>query len=163
MQNLNSLDWNSQTKRSGRFSRFLYTLLTERSSPARLGVAVGVGIFSGTLPFLGIQSFIAVFLATVFKLNRLVTLTASWIATPILAPLLYFFSIETGEYLLHGAFIPLSIEEVKGMTISSFFASWLIGSLIIGTAAGLLSFIITYKGISLFRKKGESAPNLLNM
>ena len=81
----------SRTRRLGlAFGRLLGRIASERTTPARTGIAVGLGVLIGTTPFFGFHLAICLTLATVLGLNRVITYLAANISVPWVAPLLIF-------------------------------------------------------------------------
>jgi len=124
--------------------RYLRRLIGERSTPGRLAWAVWAGIVVGALPFFGFHYLMAILIATLCGLNRPLTLLATNITFPPLAPFVIFASIQLGSLVLTGSWMPLSIEQIKGAGPFSFFQNWMIGSVIFGVLAGIPFALGTY-------------------
>ncbi len=102
-------------------------------------------------------------MATIFRLNRAVTVTGTWLNLPWFAPVLYGFALRIGAFVLpdlHGADVSEMVGLVKvasTMSISDMLD--LLGSLslalLIGTAAvGTLAGVVTYvAAILLLRRR----------
>jgi uncharacterized protein (DUF2062 family) len=123
--------------------KFTSTLLTERLDPASAAAAVFCGVFIGIVPIYGLQTLVALGLAVLLRLNKPLTLASTFINNPLLQPLLVLSSVEVGGFLRHGSFHPwhltaLSVAQLKGQ-----FASWLLGSVVVGLLVGGVSAIIT--------------------
>lgn len=77
-------------------------LLAEHLSPTKIGWAVGLGLFVGTLPVYGLHLPICIGLATLFRLNKVTMYLAAHISIPPLAPFLVAAGIALGEWLRFG-------------------------------------------------------------
>jgi uncharacterized protein (DUF2062 family) len=60
-----------------------------RGTPREIGLGFAIGLFVGMSPTMGFQMAIAVFLAAVFKWNKISAAAAVWITNPVTAPIIY--------------------------------------------------------------------------
>ena len=129
----------SKNKRglSGRLKSFLHNIIAERLDPWHVFAAVFIGIFVGVVPIYGLQSLTAIGLATLFRLNKPITFGATFINNPLLQPLLIFYSIVLGHYMLHGERLHLASFQIRNMDLRSQLSDWVVGSLILGLILGL--------------------------
>lgn len=95
--------------------KFFGLLLKERLDPSHAAAAVFVGIFIGILPIYGFQTLAAIGLAVLFRLNKPLTVAATFINNPLLLPPTIFASVELGCLLRTGSFLSLSLSELAGM------------------------------------------------
>jgi uncharacterized protein (DUF2062 family) len=123
----------------GRFSAVFH--LDE--SPWRTALALAVGVFLSFTPFWGFQTILALLLATVFRLNRAVTITGTWLNLPWFAPFVYAGAVKLGAWML---------PDLSGLAGLS--AYLLVGSLTLGLGAGLLTWVIAY---SVMRRRRRRA------
>ena len=123
----------------GRFSAVFH--LDE--SPWRTALALAVGVFLSFTPFWGFQTILALLLATVFRLNRAVTITGTWLNLPWFAPVVYAGAVKLGAWML---------PDLSGLAGLS--AYLLVGSLTLGLGAGLLTWVIAY---SVMRRRRRRA------
>jgi SAM-dependent methyltransferase len=114
------------------------TLRTEHTTPGKVAAGVAVGVFVGCSPFWGFHLAIALLLATLFRLNRVLVYAAANLANPVTAPPLIFAEVQTGHRLLRGAWMGLTMDEVVRAGIAGIFLDFLVGSLVLGTALALL-------------------------
>src|SRR6267378_5143660 len=74
--------------------------------PWRVALALAVGVFLSCTPFYGLQTLLSLAVATIFRLNKAVTMTGTWLNLPWFAPLVYGFALRIGAFVvpdLHGA------------------------------------------------------------
>jgi uncharacterized protein (DUF2062 family) len=139
------------------------TLKAEHTSPARLGVAMGVGVFCGCSPFHGFQVLLSLGLAWVLKLNKLATLLGLQISAPPVTPLIVFAGLQFGALLLHGRFLPLRLsgirEVVHGSLWRGLLTDFVVGSLALGVLLGLVVGVVTTLLVRRYRAKSGSAVN----
>ena len=134
----------TRSTRSTRFRELLRRIVTERSSPARLGLAVAVGVLIGTSPFIGFHLALCLLVATLLGLNRAVTYLAAHVSVPWLLPLLVFASIQIGTRLLTGAWLHVGPDALRQLDPWQFGEAWLLGSAVLGTAMGIPESLIRY-------------------
>jgi uncharacterized protein (DUF2062 family)/SAM-dependent methyltransferase len=142
-----------------RLQRLTQQLLAERSSPARLGWAVALGVMIGTTPLYGLHLVMAVVTATLLRLNRAVTYLAANIPVPIVQPVLAVGSIQLGTFAFTGEFLPLSTEAVRGLDPWSFGAHWLLGSLMLGALLGAPLGLTTFVVTTAYRRRHPLPPD----
>ena len=119
------------------------TLLTERLDPASAGAAVFWGIFIGIVPIYGLQTLAAVGLAVLFRLNKPLTLAATFINNPLLLPPIVAASVELGGFLRHGSFLPWHLAALSDAQLKDQLVSWVLGSLVLGLVVGGAAAILT--------------------
>lgn len=128
--------------------KLYHHLITEHCEAWKLGVAVGLGILVGTTPFYGFHLWICIFLALIFRLNKLTLYLAANISNPIIAPFLIFSSVQLGNYLLFYKWLGFNYEDFKRFPIEyivdHFFIPWLVGGLIIGIVLGISGGTLVY-------------------
>jgi len=117
----------------------LGALLQLDESPRRTAAALAVGVFLSFTPFWGFQTLLALLLATVFRLNRAVTVTGTWLNLPWFAPFVYAGAVKLGALML---------PDLSGLAGLS--AHLLVGSTALGLAAGLLTWVVAF---SLMRRR----------
>jgi uncharacterized protein (DUF2062 family)/trans-aconitate methyltransferase len=118
---------------------FVGLLLKERLDPAHAAAAVFVGIFVGIVPIYGFQTLAAIGLALLFRLNKPLTVAATFINNPLLLPPTIFASVELGCLLRLGSFQPLSLSELaamRGHINKEQLLTWIIGSFALAMLVG---------------------------
>ena len=126
-------------------------LLQLDDAPWRIALALAVGVFISCTPTLGFQTLLALLVATLARLNRAATVTGVWINLPWVTPLVY-----AGALKLGGMILPAQ----SGM--SGFSLMLLVGTTIIGTAAAVVTYFVSYGALSWRRRKRARAAALLS-
>ncbi|MGH9515659.1 MAG: DUF2062 domain-containing protein [Terriglobales bacterium] len=124
----------------------MHLLLEERLDPSHAAAAVFVGIFVGIVPIYGFQTLAAIGLALLFRLNKPLTVAATFINNPLLLPVTIFSSVELGCLLRTGSFQPLSLSELavmRGHINKEQLVTWVTGSVAMGVLVGALSAAVT--------------------
>jgi uncharacterized protein (DUF2062 family) len=97
--------------------RFFAAVREDR--PWRVALALSVGVFISFPPFYGVQTILALVVATLLRLNRAITVTGTWMNLPWFAPFIYAGAIKLGTVLLpdlHG-WSGISVALLLGTTI----------------------------------------------
>lgn len=115
----------------------------EHSTPGELALSVGVGVFAGCTPFYGLHMWVALGLATLFRLNRLWAFVGSRISfTPIFA-WIAFCEIESAHRLRTGAWARLAPHDALDHG-RELLRDWMIGTPIVGFALGAATALLAY-------------------
>lgn len=138
-------------RRGASWRRRLYlTLRTEHTTPAKLGLAVGIGSFLGFSPFWGLHLVLCVLAASALRLNRMLLYAAANLANPATAPLLLFAEAQIGHHLLHGVWLDLSLHEVRaaglaglGMLFADVVVGWAVAGSAVSFALGVGTFLVS--------------------
>ncbi len=134
--------------------------------PWRVALALAVGVFISCTPFWGLQTVLSLAIATIFRLNRAVTVTGAWLNLPWFAPVVYGFALRIGALVLpdlHGADVAEIVELLRmSSALSAADMLDLLRSvslaLLIGTAAvGMVAGALTYVGAFVFLKRIRAA------
>ncbi len=123
--------------RAVQLRRFVRDLRTEGGGPGRDAVAVGVGVFIGSLPFYGFHLLMCLAAGALFRLNRLKVYLAANISNPFMAPLLILSELQAGALARRGELHALTLDAVRQIDPWSFGADLLVGSVIVGGVLGL--------------------------
>ena len=135
------MSWRSWRARLG-------ALLPHDESPWRTALALAVGVFISFTPFWGFQTILALLLATVFRLNRAVTLTGTWLNLPWFAPFIYAGAVKLGAWML---------PDLSGLAGLS--AYLLVGSTTMGLAAAVVTWVVAFWVIRLRRQRRREADD----
>lgn len=139
------------------FKEFWQTyVLSSNESNGKLAGAVALGAFFSTAPFWGFQMLMVVFLATFFKLNKVVSLLVSNLSFGAMAPLIIYFSYRLGLLLL--GHDPGSVRLSDGFsieTVKNLGTSYIVGSFALAT---LLSVVLGFGSYLLFLLFRTSKP-----
>jgi uncharacterized protein (DUF2062 family)/trans-aconitate methyltransferase len=129
-------------------------LLKERLDPSHAAAAVFIGIFIGIVPIYGFQTLAAIGLALLFRLNKPLTVAATFINNPLLLPPTIFASVELGCFLRRGSFQPLALSELaamRGHINKEQFLTWVIGSFALAMLVGAVGAVITAIVVRVYR------------
>jgi uncharacterized protein len=117
----------------------LGALLHLDESPWRIALALAVGVFISFTPFWGVQTLLALLVATVFRLNRAATLTGTWLNLPWFAPFVYAGALKLGAWMLPDLSSLAGLWEY--LPVGTYL---LVGTTTLGLAAAVLTWIVAY-------------------
>jgi uncharacterized protein (DUF2062 family) len=124
--------------------KFATTLLTERLAPGPAAAAVFWGVLIGVVPIWGLQTLTALGLAYLLRLNKPLILAATFINNPLCLPFLVGGSLEAGSFLRTGKWQDWQLSAFTNMQLLKSEAfSWVLGSMVVGVAAGAFCGAIT--------------------
>jgi len=139
--------------------------------PWRVALALAVGVFISCTPFWGLQTLLSLVIATLFRLNRAVTVTGAWLNLPWFAPLVYGFALQIGALIvpdLHGADIGEIVELLhasSALSAADMFELFrnvslalLIGTAAVGVVAGAFTYITAF--VLLRRRRAARARHV---
>jgi uncharacterized protein (DUF2062 family) len=112
--------------------------------PGRLAGAVGLGLCCGIAPIWGAQMLVAAALAHRWRLNKAITLLASNISIPPVAPFVVWGGLELGHRLFTGQWLELSARALTRSTITAHLFYWAFGSFLLAALAGAAGMALTY-------------------
>jgi uncharacterized protein len=122
--------------------RFVMALREDR--PWRVALALSVGVFISFTPFYGVQTILALLVATVLRLNRAITVTGTWLNLPWFAPFIYAGAIKLGTLLMP------DLHGLSGISLAL-----LIGTTILGAAAAIITYVVALTVIA--RRRARAA------
>jgi len=126
--------------------------LREHSTPAEIGLAVAIGVFSACTPFLGAHMWIALALATIFRLNRLWAFIGSRFSFLPVFAWVSFCEIEGAHRLRTGSWVPLAPREALAHG-SELFADWLVGTVLVGGTLAAMAGLLAYEAARRWKKR----------
>ena len=111
-------------------------------APWRIALALAVGVFISCTPTFGFQTLLALLIATVARLNRVAMVTGVWINLPWVTPFVYAGALKLGSLIL---------PDQTGM--GGFWLMLLVGTTIIGAAAAVVTYVVSYGALAWRRRK----------
>ena len=109
-------------------------------------LSIALGVFIGIAPFWGFQTVLVLFLAVLFRWNKLLAFTFSNISFPPMIPFIIFASLQMGSFFVNENVILVSNQEFTFETIKNHTFQYIVGSFIFASITafvfGLGSFFI---------------------
>ena len=114
--------------------------LAEHASPGKIALSVAVGVFCSSTPLIGFHIWLALGLATLFRLNRLWAAVGSHASFGVW-PLFVFVEIEVAHRMRLGTWAPISAPEAVARG-REMLLDWVLGTFLVGGAyAALLGLL----------------------
>jgi 2-polyprenyl-6-hydroxyphenyl methylase/3-demethylubiquinone-9 3-methyltransferase len=129
--------------------RVAAAILSEGLAPSRAAAAVFTGVFIGVVPIYGFQLLAAAGAAVMFRLNKPLTLAATFINNPFLQPFLVATSIGLGHLVLNGHYQIITESPFTAHGFSDSLWAWFTGSAILGLALGGVMALGTFVAAGL--------------
>lgn len=123
-----------------------------QDDPLRMAASVGLGLFFGVLPIWGFQMIVAFFVASIFKLNRVVVLAVSNISLPPMIPVIILASYFLGSFFVSERILIPDFSEITMETIYLQLQQYLVGAVIFSFVLGIAGFSVTFL---LMKIRGE--------
>lgn len=140
-------------KKKGIKQFFYEDVLKSGDSHLKKALSISLGIFVGLSPFWGLQSFLAIFLAQIFKLNKAISFGFSNISIPPFIPFIIYGSLKIGGYLLNKDF-SLNFDEITtNFSIKTHLLQYVVGSLTLGCIGAVLFGFTGYFFLKILNKK----------
>jgi glycosyltransferase involved in cell wall biosynthesis len=133
-------------------------LLNPEESNFRKAASVSLGVFMGIAPIWGWQMAIALGLALILRLNKTITLIASNISIPPMIPPIIFASYVTGGFVMN---IEKSVRYSSTFSLEFLkdnFLQYIVGAVVFGVVMAVLSGLMTWILLIIFRRKRKSTP-----
>ena len=150
-----------------RFPRYYFLkFIRIKGDPHDLALGMAVGIFAAMLPIIPFHIVLAVALALVLRVSKITALIGVFACNPFTFYLLYFFNYRIGAFILNlrednRGFSSIMSMETSEWTMNTILriahASWdiiaafVVGGLIMGVAAAILSYFIFLSLFNLIR------------
>ena len=151
--------------------------------PKRLAASLAIGVFISCTPFYGFHTLLAIGAASLFRVNKIATVTGAWLNLPWFAPFIYGLSLKVGESILTGgegqsvlsrlSLRELSAEIAPSLSLAQIkegfltFSRWMfvaskplfLGTTIVGGLLSILTYVIALETIRKIRGlRSEKAP-----
>ena len=129
---------------------FLENVLESGDSNTKKALSIALGVFIGIAPLWGLQTVTVLFLAYVFRLNKLIAFAFSNVSIPPAIPFIIFASLKMGSF-----FVPGGINDGDFFTFESVkqnLAQYLVGSLLLATVMSCLFGLAGYFILMAFDK-----------
>ncbi|WP_317170280.1 DUF2062 domain-containing protein [Taishania pollutisoli] len=127
-----------------------------QESNLRKSLSLGFGIFMGIFPIWGFQLMIGIPLAILFRLNKVLFITAANISIPPMIPFIVYASFLVGQYFTSNSIDPAQLLHFDLETIKANTVQYFIGAIILACIAFVVTTAISYLLFSLFRKEPKA-------
>jgi uncharacterized protein (DUF2062 family) len=122
-----------------------------RGTPSEIAFGCALGLFVGMSPTMGFQMPIAIFLAALFKCNKISAAASVWVTNPVTAPFVYSFSYFIGARLLD---FKISLNLLSGLDLTALskagpqiILALVVGGVVIGLPLAVLGYYLSYYAV----------------
>ena len=128
-------------------------VLASNDSNEVKALSIALGTFIGIAPLWGFQTFLSIFLAVIFRLNKVLSFVFSNVSIPPLIPIIIYLSLKTG-----GIFVKQKVDFVFSWDAVSIdfiqihLLQYVIGSLVLASFTSILFGILSYL-LLIYHKK----------
>lgn len=116
----------------------------QRQSPARVALAVALGLFIGCLPVYGFHFVLCLLVCLPLRLDLVLAYLVANISNPLVAPFLITLEVEIGSLVSTGQHASFSLERARQTGILGFAFQAALGSVFVGAALGALGSAIAF-------------------
>lgn len=145
-----------KNKKKGLKKFFIEDFLGSKDSNLKKTLSITLGTFIGISPFWGFQTFLSIFLAQVFKLNKTISFAFSNVSIPPLIPFIIYGSFKTGGFLLNKKFT-LHLDNISSnfdvKAHTEHLWQYVVGSFALATICSVLFGAIGYGALIVFNKE----------
>jgi len=131
-------------------------LLSPDETNFKKAASIGMGISIGILPIWGWQIATAIAASYFLKLNKVLTVVASNISIPPMIPFILYGSYALGGVLQGTPTEPADEIRYTLEFVKQNLVQYLIGAIALSIAAGLLTMLVTWLMLALFRKNPDA-------
>lgn len=140
-----------------RIARYIYIrFIRLRSHPRAIAKGLAAGVFAGSYPLFGLQTFIGVAIAAAVGGNKLIAAAGTWISNPFTYVPIYAFNYQIGRWVLRQpadmSLTGRSPEEWMNLGVDITVAL-MVGSTVVGIILAIISY---YSGLYLAQRVKES-------
>ncbi len=116
-------------------------------------LSISFGCFMGVVPIWGFQLLVGVPLAVAFRLNKVLFVSAAHISIPPFIPIILYFSLVFGNYLIGGIMELPNIWDTSFSSIISNMKIYVIGAIAFALVLAVTSFMLSLGVLRFFRPK----------
>ena len=143
-----------------KFARYFYDrFIRLHGSPEEVAWGAAIGFFVAMTPTMGIQTYLAVPIAAVFRISKVAAAATVWVTNPVTAPFLYGLNYMLGAKLLG---YPLKTPFFSSPSWETFWnsgrhvvLSLTLGGVITGIMAGLVGYLVVLVMVRTAREKAQ--------
>lgn len=107
-------------------------------------LSVGFGVFMGIVPIWGFQLLVGIPLAVLFRLNKVLFITAANISIPPMIPLIIYFSYYLGGFFVSNDLKFQSMADITLQSVHANFMQYATGACVLALISGIFFMTLTY-------------------
>lgn len=119
--------------------------------------SLALGVFIGIVPVWGFQTFLSIFLAVIFKLNKTISFVGSNISLPPFIPFIVLASLKVGSFFVgESGEILIDFDNISFDSIKNHLLQYIVGSTILATFMSVLLGLICYVILNFYNRKATA-------
>ncbi|SFN19211.1 Glycosyltransferase involved in cell wall bisynthesis [Paenimyroides ummariense] len=120
-------------------------------------LSLALGVFIGIVPVWGFQTFLSIFLAAIFKLNKTISFVGSNISLPPFIPFIVLASLKVGSFFVgESGEILIDFDNISFDSIKNHLLQYIVGSTILATFMAVLLGFICYIILNFYNRKATA-------
>jgi uncharacterized protein (DUF2062 family) len=148
--------WTKPIHRTIRYGYLRFIRL--KGSSAQIARGLALGVFWGMFPLPGLQMAIAILTATVFRGSKIAAAAGTWLSNPITTLPFAALNFHIGQTLLGHEWSDLPTDNLRSLDGIlnlgvEVIAAYLLGCLVVGSCAALLSYVIGEPIIAIIQQR----------
>jgi len=117
-------------------------------------LSIALGTFIGIAPLWGLQTFLAIFLPSIFRLNKVLSFVFSNISIPPMIPIIIYLSLKTGSlFIASEKGLAFDLDTITLESVADHIAQYLVGSIVLASVTALIFGVMSYCLLTLYSKK----------
>lgn len=143
-------------KKKGIKRFFKEDFLGSNDSPKKKALSIALGVFIGLSPFWGFHTFLILFLAVTFRLNKILAFASSNVSLPPFIPFVVLAGLKTGSIILNEPQPALFDTFGENFEMLTSLKIYVVGSLVFACIGSIFLGFISFIFLSLFQRKKNS-------
>lgn len=133
-----------------------YEAIKPDESNLSKALSLAFGVFMGIAPIWGFQLLVGVPLAILFRMNKVLFITAANISIPPMIPVIIYTSFIAGQIVIEGSIDHTQMWSMSTESIQDNFMQYIVGAIILAVAMFVVVFAVSYLFLSSFRKSPKT-------
>jgi|SRR5690554_156901 len=140
-------------KKKGLRKFLLEDFLGSDDSPEKNSLSIALGVLIGLSPLWGFHTVIVIFLALLFRLNKVIAFAFSNVSLPPFIPFIVFAGLKLGSWIL-GEHLVLSFHEIEpSLGLVKYIKSYIVGSIVLAIVGAVVAGLLGYVFLTVFHRK----------
>lgn len=134
------------------FAKIKHEAIKPEESNWSKAMSIAFGVFMGIFPIWGFQLLVGIPLAVLFRLNKVLFITAANISIPPMIPFIIYLSLLTGSFFGYGSVEFSKFLDFSSSAVQQNLKQYFIGAILLSCLAFVLIFLVSFSLLSVFRK-----------
>jgi hypothetical protein len=131
-----------------------------KGKPAQISRGLALGVFTGCFPIFGFQIIAGVFLAIIFKGNKIAAAAGTWISNPLTTVPMFAFNYQVGKSILGWDNVNSSQLDWQSWSALTelgwvFFYKLFLGSTVVGLIAAVFTYFLSLQLLTRWQRSRQ--------